>query len=280
MNTEDVEEESYGTDEPRPWKFTIWHSVGLMLLLAIVQAWVYFGLSKAGRIELQDMSWIHIAMINGVAGVITVWAGATLTGYSIPEAFTGGKIQIPEGLSAILAVFGLIILSSELNNLLNWIAPLTDSVDMPGKFLQENLIGVLATVGIIAPVTEELIFRGVILDGLRANYKLQTSILVSALLFAIVHVHPYLMINAFLLGLLFALIRLRTGSLLLCMIIHGLYNALPFLLTQVLSVQIPGFTSATEAGAAVQFQPIWFDLLGLGLTAAGLLGLRIASNPD
>jgi membrane protease YdiL (CAAX protease family) len=101
---------------------------------------------------------------------------------------------------------------------------------------------------------------------------------VSALLFALVHVHPYLMINALFLGLLFALIRLRTGSLLLCMMIHGIYNAIPFLLTRAVSLQIPGYTSFPAEG--VQFQPIWFDAIGVALTALGLAGLRFASRPE
>lgn len=276
MSTEDIQDEPYEHGEPQPWRFTIWHSIGLMVLLGILQAWVYFALSRAAGVELKELSWMHIALINGVSGAITVWAGATLSGYSISGALGGGKIEAAEALSALLAIVGVSILSSELNNLLQWIAPITDAVDMSGNFMNENLAGVLFTVSFIAPVLEELIFRGVILDGLRRTYRLQTSILVSAILFAIVHVHPYLMINAFFLGLLFALIRLRTGSLLLCMLIHGFYNAIPFLLTRVVSVQITGYTAFSSD--AVQFQPLWFDGLGIALTALGLAGLRFASH--
>jgi hypothetical protein len=47
-----------------------------------------------------------------------------------------------------------------------------------------------------------------------------------------------------------------------------------------MTVQIPGFTAVSEAGAAVQFQPLWFDITGVFLLGAGLVGLKVASNPD
>ena len=276
MSTEDIQDEPYEHGEPQPWRFTIWHSVGLMVLLGILQAWIYFALSRAGRIDLKELSWMHVALINGISGVITAWAGATLNNYSIPDVLGAGRIELSEAFSALLAILGVSILSSELNNLLQWIAPI-GGIDMSDNFMKENLMGVLFTVSLVAPVLEETIFRGIILDGLRKSYRLQTAILVSAALFALVHVHPYLMINAFFLGLLFALIRLRTGSLVLCMLIHGLYNSIPFLLTRVVSIEIPGYTPFS--GGAVQFQPLWFNALGLALTGIGLAGLRFASRP-
>ena len=102
MSTEDIQDEPYEHGEPQPWRFTIWHSVGLMVLLGILQAWVYFAISKAVGVELKELSWMHIALINGLSGALTVWAGATLSGYSISEALGAGKIEAAEAVSALL----------------------------------------------------------------------------------------------------------------------------------------------------------------------------------
>jgi membrane protease YdiL (CAAX protease family) len=235
-------------------------------------------LNRGGRLTPENISWFHIAVINGVAGAVTAWAGAMLTGYSIPGSLSPEGLKLHPALYALLLMAGVSILSSELNNILHKLQPLPDLTEAGSKFLTENLAGVLFTVAVIAPLTEELIFRGVILDGLRETYPLRTAVFVSSLLFAAVHVQPYLMINAFVIGLILALIRLRAGSLLLCVIIHGLYNALPFLLTRVLSIHIQGYTPAETQ--AVEFQPWWFDLAGLALTALGAAGLRSSTASE
>lgn len=276
MATEDIQDEEHDGDEQHHWRFTIWHAIGLVVLFTVLNFLLYIALTKYQHLEAKDISWIHIAVVNGVSGVITAWAGAMLTGYSLFEAFTFEDLEMRELISAFVAVAGISILTSELNNVLQWIQPLQDLGDTGDRLLTDNLAGVLFAVAFVAPVTEELIFRGIILDSLRESYLLRTSIFATSLLFAIVHVQPWMMVNAFLIGLFLALIRLRTGSLMLCVLIHGFYNALPFLLTRVFSVQIPGFTPV--ANQAVQFQPWWFDVLGLLLLLAGMAGLRLNTH--
>ena len=47
------------------------------------------------------------------------------------------------------------------------------------------------TIAIAAPILEESIFRGIILDGLLKKYSPLKSILVSSILFGIVHLNPW-----------------------------------------------------------------------------------------
>ena len=56
-------------------------------------------------------------------------------------------------------------------------------------------------------------FRGVILRGFLARYKPVTAILVSSLLFGLLHMNPYQFVAAMILGVIFAWLVLRTGSL-------------------------------------------------------------------
>ncbi len=58
--------------------------------------------------------------------------------------------------------------------------------------MNQNLFGLLFAVAVVAPVTEELIFRGVIQDGLTVSYRTQTAVLASSILFGLVHGLPWL----------------------------------------------------------------------------------------
>ena len=84
-------------------------------------------------------------------------------------------------------------------------------------------------VAVIAPIVEELIFRGLILQGLRRNYNAVVSVFISALLFALFHLNPWQFPATFILGLLLGWIVLRTHSLILSILGHSINNLLVLL---------------------------------------------------
>ena len=59
----------------------------------------------------------------------------------------------------------------------------------------------IVTVVVMAPLFEEVIFRGVLLESTRAKYGVMAAWLVSSAVFGIVHVHPTVAVNAFAIGL-------------------------------------------------------------------------------
>lgn len=77
---------------------------------------------------------------------------------------------------------------------------------------------------LLAPVFEELVFRGVILNGFLNRYSPTKSILVTSLLFSVLHLNPMQFIIAFLLGLLTGWYFYKTRNLLSCIMIHSLSN--------------------------------------------------------
>jgi membrane protease YdiL (CAAX protease family) len=88
--------------------------------------------------------------------------------------------------------------------------------------------GILRVV-ILAPIVEELIFRGIIFSGFQRIYPAFWAIFFSALLFALFHLNPWQLGPTFLLGLLLGFVRLRTGSLLVSIFTHALHNGMIFL---------------------------------------------------
>jgi len=89
--------------------------------------------------------------------------------------------------------------------------------------------GAFFKVAVVAPVVEELIFRGLILHGLRRNYNAFTAVVISALLFALFHLNPWQFPATFVLGLLLGWIMIRTRSILLAIIGHAINNLLVLL---------------------------------------------------
>jgi len=92
----------------------------------------------------------------------------------------------------------------------------------------------LLTVSLAAPVAEEAFFRGYLFAGLREHTSLRGAILVSAALFALVHVLPISMPPLFVLGVLFALLYQQTGSIWPAVILHSSMNTLAVLASYLL----------------------------------------------
>jgi len=88
-----------------------------------------------------------------------------------------------------------------------------------------GIYGAILKVAIMAPIVEELIFRGVIMHGLMRNYSKFTAVFVSALMFALFHLNPWQFPATFILGLLLGLM-VRTRNIYLCILGHAINNGL------------------------------------------------------
>lgn len=89
-----------------------------------------------------------------------------------------------------------------------------------------GIYGAFMKVVIIAPIVEELIFRGVIMHGLMRNYSKFTAVFVSALMFALFHLNPWQFPATFILGILLGILMLRTRNIYLCILGHAINNGL------------------------------------------------------
>lgn len=98
----------------------------------------------------------------------------------------------------------------------------------------EGLSLALLAGGVIAPLAEEAFFRGYLFAGLRQHLGYLPATLLSATLFALVHILPTSWPPIFVLGVLFAVLYEQTGSIWPAVFVHGAMNALAFLSSYVL----------------------------------------------
>lgn len=94
-----------------------------------------------------------------------------------------------------------------------------------------GFVGVLLVVAVAPAVCEEIMFRGVLLNGLKSFGKVG-SVLLCGALFALYHQNPAQTLYQFCCGVAFALIVVRSGSVLPTVLAHFFNNAFILLLTK------------------------------------------------
>lgn len=124
---------------------------------------------------------------------------------------------------------------------LDYLIPMPDAFrDFMLKLLQPNIFSLLS-VAIAAPILEELLFRGIILEGFLRNYSPQKAIIWSAVIFGLAHLNPWQAFGAIAIGLLIGWLYWKTDSLLPGIFLHFANNLLAYLLTFSIDSTIDSF---------------------------------------
>lgn len=134
------------------------------------------------------------------------------------------KIKIKQLIFSILLLIGyFLFFSNSIEILLLKIKYSQEFIDAINNMTIDLVYTFIFSV-LIAPIFEEIVFRGIILEQLSIRYNIYISILVSALLFAIFHFDLHQGINSLLLGITLGFIYNQVGSLLLNIVLHLVYN--------------------------------------------------------
>lgn len=210
---------------------------------------------------------VQIFMMYAGAGI---WAGIKGEGYqaTLLAANTGGNAILTALVSVFSSVITLIIflktkwtpltrgylLSKPWGTLL-WVAlfalgtiiPLSFLYEQLGIEMDENTQQILTSlmkepwgyvaVGILAPLAEEVVFRGAILRtllGIMSKKNHWVAIMISAAIFGAVHCNQAQFINALLMGLLLGWMYYRTGSLVPGILLHWINNTMAYVLTNIM----------------------------------------------
>ena len=123
-----------------------------------------------------------------------------------------------------LAAVGAIIPSEFVQELM---PKLPNLVEQEFDTILRNRWGYL-TIGLLAPVCEELVFRGAILRTLLRWRRGWAAIAISALLFSLVHANPVQMPHAFVIGLLLGWLYYRTDSVVPGVVYHWVNNSIAY----------------------------------------------------
>ena len=127
----------------------------------------------------------------------------------------------------VMAALGVIVPSTWLQEQLPELPNMMEAEF--GMILKERL-GYFV-VGLLAPLAEELVFRGAVLRALlRWHKNAWVGIAISAALFALIHMNPAQLPHAFLVGLLLGWMYYRTDSIVPGVVFHWVNNTVAYVL--------------------------------------------------
>ncbi len=81
---------------------------------------------------------------------------------------------------------------------------------------------------IIAPIAEELLFRGYLFNRLKTAIDYRWAILISSLIFGLVHIQPNVAIDTFVLAIYLGLLLYRTQNIAASVLLHMIKNGVAF----------------------------------------------------
>ena len=206
------------------------------------------------------------ALLYGLTIVLMlVWCRQPF-GFALPHKLPGGGRLALILLAVLCLTLGGSIVISEIDNVLRLFFHLPDLAE--GFFSQleqpHNIGWALLILCVVAPLSEEYIFRGLVMRNLARNHKTWLAIGLSALLFGLFHMNPAQIPFACIMGILLGWSVWVTDSLLPGLLIHAASNAISLFAGYDTVIAIPGFNVTGS------FQPLWLDIAGVLLLAAGV----------
>jgi membrane protease YdiL (CAAX protease family) len=178
----------------------VFYLVGLGIYLAAVLGVYLFAARKAGwaALGLRRAGWLNFVIV--------------------PPLFVLGLFLIA------LVNSGVGMLAGGFEN------PQVDALTGGQALAPGELALLLLLVAVVVPFAEELFFRGMVYPLLRARLGAVAAVAANAALFAVAHVVPLLLPGLFVVGLLLAYLRERSGSIWPSVFFHALQNATALLL--------------------------------------------------
>jgi uncharacterized protein len=174
---------------------TIW-SLVLSELFLLGLLWLYLG--RKGRFEaIQLNKWSDLSLVN------TIILAVALIGLGLGFNWVYGEYIVPD-----------VEMQEQLRRLF---AAIPETLP--------NQILLFAAVALIAPLVEELLFRGLLQKSLSHHMPVWGAIAISAIIFGVMHMDLYAMPPLILMGAIFGVIYHLTGSLRVTILLHVLNNA-------------------------------------------------------
>jgi len=258
------------------------------MLVYVAGGFAVAALAALSTMLMQGVSWSEALAAASASPLLASFAqlgGATLA-IGAGVTFTHGEVRYRDalGIQPVNAAVLMLVLSAGfalsfplkevallLSDAVPVMAPDPDRALALARLIRvdsfsDAIIVPLAFVAIPA-ISEELLFRGLLLPGLAKRMHPRLALVVSAVLFGLIHGAPVAMVYATLAGLALGWLRSRTGSVLPCVAMHGAVNAMPILISPEL-IRIRGFNTIE---ADVYHLPLLLVLGSLLVTLACLV---------
>jgi len=161
----------------------------------------------------------------------------------------------------LLAVIGTLLVANGVTMIAEYLPYYDSFVEMMKEAMVPS-IGMAIAVILVAPIFEEALLRGVILRGFLRKLSPTWAIVISGLIFGVMHLHPVHIFFASIVGFALGYVYYRTRSLGLVILIHFINNGVSYYLG---GQELPD--SSEEL--------LDMGMMGVFSTAAGLTALGV-----
>lgn len=243
--------------------------------------------SVAASLETLQRSALTLGLVQAAAFGLVILFGVRFFGgrdASLRETLAVRPVSARVMLAAFVAGLSLQFPLAELAHLVELVAPIPPEMiqrqyELFAATDARSVLALFFTVVVVAPVTEELFFRGLIMRGVRSKHGAVIAWLSSSVLFGLSHPSAIAtIVYSMVAGLILGFVSFRTNSILSSLVMHAGVNFLPIALPERL-VPIAGFNMLSESGAHLP----WLLVLASSLVAALSLTLLMrftASKPN
>lgn len=217
-----------------PWSiFDTWLGVGVLAQLSIGMLVILF--MGVGRQYLQSAGILILELVY-LLPILLIFSWRRISWKHLGF----GKFSVNVvgmGCGLLVAAYALILLH---NSVLYMLGIDTQGDEIFDIFNQlESPVWFFLVGAVIAPIVEELFFRGFLFQGFRQKYGWLPALLLSSAIFGVAHLDPVSLIPTFILGCVLAYVYHRSNSVWPGIIFHATINSLSLIAVYVIS-QNPG----------------------------------------
>lgn len=146
----------------------------------------------------------------------------------------------------------------------------TDATKNLTLMMNSGFLGFIS-VCLVAPVVEEVLFRGIILRGLLGNYNKASALLFSSVLFSLFHINPDQLFHTFVCGLFLGWLYIATFSLWTSVLAHILFNIVAYILgTSIVKIEGVSYFPNDE----IVYPSIFVQVVSVALLYCGFIILK------
>ena len=214
---------------------------GLSLVASIVTLSLISEL--AGYEKWDDLPMWGVSLVGLSQQLVLIFAvviSARAFGFSLQKDFLFQTKQSDVGKGLFYGVAAQLLVVPFVTYPIVWIFDIdTDRISEPARELSDKatsplgVVAIIITVGLLAPVAEELFFRGLLYGSIRKRGDsaksrkviVWTSVIISSAIFSAIHFQLLLFPALFVVGMIFALIYERSQRLALAIWAHVGFNA-------------------------------------------------------
>ena len=252
-------------------------SVFAIVILSVISAFTVGGIimgASASSPEQINKLYLYISFFIG-QGVILIPPIYFLTIKKQPifESLRIKMVSLPTIKNTLIFSTGVLIVFDTLDRIIHKFIPPPDYIVDLGEIMKPDstlgYIFLFLAVVIVAPIGEEIVFRG-FLQRFLENYwgDITRAVLITSLFFAMIHFNPFWTIQIYLLGVILGFLAWNTKSVIPSILLHIINNGSAFILTKIDSETIDIYLWED------QVSPI-FILLAAFLIYKGLGGLNL-----